>query len=264
MIVLQCLLACVCLIQEIPDTSAVRGITGNVRIEIDGGQVRGRPDLDLDSPLLVRIAGIEELGDDRRVFEVQFIGVNTGIYDLREVLVVDDVPAVDVLEPIPVEIISQLGEDAPTDVFVASTPPTWIPGGYWRSLLLLCVAWILVPIVVLLARLLRPRDQAVVMAPLPTIVERLQPLLAAANKGELSIAQQGELELLLYSHWQDQLELGGDRPTAIRLLRRHEVAGRLLRAVESWLHAPNHEEPSRDDMERLLDPYRSTGGEVGA
>ena len=39
-------------------------------------------------------------------------------------------------------------------------------------------------------------------------------------------------------------------------MRRHEVAGELLRAVERWLHDPDGPEPDEREIADLLEPYR--------
>lgn len=249
-----------CVVQDAPQASTVRGITGRIRIETDLGSVRGRPDLDLESPLLVRIAGVESLGNGRNAYEVEFIGMNVGFFDLRDVLVLGETSSAQALAPIPIEIISRLGDDAPTDVFLASSTPTLIPRGYWQALLLVGIGWILVPLFVLAHKLHKSEPEVEAVALPPTLLERLQPLVDAATNHQLSIAQQGQLELLLYAHWQEQLGLELDRPSAIARLRQHDVAGRLLRAVECWLHAPEKTVPSREEIEGLLDPYRGEKG----
>jgi hypothetical protein len=262
--IISAILCLACVVQDVSQMSTVRGITGRVRIVTDLGPVHGRPDLDLDSPLLVRIAGVESLGNGRTAYEVEFIGVNAGIFDLRDVLVLGENSSAQALDPIPVEIISRIGGDAPTDVFLASSPPRTIPGGYWQALLVFGIAWILIPLFVLARRMYKSEPEPEAVPPTPTLRERLQPLVDAAAQRRLSISEQGQLELMLYAHWHEQLGLEQDRPSAIAHLRQHVVAGRLLRAVESWLHAPERNPPSREEIESLLDPYREESGGEGS
>jgi hypothetical protein len=66
-----------------------------VTIEIEDGALRGRPDLDLESPLLVRIADVRHRADGRIEYDLQFIGTDPGVFDLRDVLVFADGTQVD-------------------------------------------------------------------------------------------------------------------------------------------------------------------------
>ena len=240
-------------------SSATRGITGRVRIESNEGILRGRPDLDLESPLLVRLAAYEDLGDGRFASELDYIGTVVGAFDLRDVLVFESGAPVTVLEPIPVEIVSNLSTDAPTDLVMAPPPASALEGGYSVFLALICILWLLVPLVVLARRLVRRAPVVAPEPPPPTIGERIAPIVAAAASRRLSVEEQGRLELLLYAHWQEELKLEDDRAVAVARLRRHEVAGELLRTVERWLHDPRGTEPDAQEIAVLLAPYRVTG-----
>lgn len=242
--------------QDDPITSTTRGITGRVLIESDSGVVRGRPDLDLDSPILVRLAKVEDIGEGRVACELEFIGVDAGVFDLRDVLVFENGVSIDRLDPIPVEIVSNLARDAPTDLVLVAPPPALLEGGYSAALLTIGIVWVLIPVVVIVRRLFRPRPEPELFERGPTLAEKIAPLIESASQRELSIAEQGRLELLLYAHWQERLNLGSDRPNAVAQLRRHETAGRLLRAVERWLHEPHATAPSRSEIASLLEPYR--------
>jgi hypothetical protein len=260
------LLACLVLTSPLQDevvSSATRGITGQVRVLSDGGLLRGRPDLDLASPLLVRLAGYEQLDDGRIACDIEFIGTDIGTFDLRDVLVFEQGGSTTSLDPIPIEIISNLAVDAPTDLVLATPPDNTLDGGYTVGLIIIGVLWLLVPLLVLAGRMNRPRVDAVIEEPEETVADRIAPLVAAAATRDLSIEEQGRLELLLYAHWQERLELESDRPAAVARLRGDPEAGRLLRAVERWLHAPDSGTPTPDEVSRLLEPYRvPVGGGV--
>ena len=131
---------------------ATRGITGRVVVESAHGHVRGRPDLDLDSSILVRVSDRGRSDQGLAVTELEFIGVDAGVFDLRESLVFDDGGSIQRLEPLPIEIVSNLASDAASDVFLAEAPPASIVGGYRTLLGAIVVAWILVPVVVGLRR----------------------------------------------------------------------------------------------------------------
>lgn len=260
MTLLACFLGCLVFTSPLQDeviSSSTRGITGQVRILSDGGLLRGRPDLDLESPMLVRLASYEQLDDGRFACDLEYIGTEIGIFDLREVLVFDQGGSPASLDPIPIQIVSNLAVDAPTDLVLVMPPGNTLEGGYTVGLIVIACLWLLVPLLVLAARLGRPRIKPVPQEPEETLAERIAPLVDAAATRGLSIAEQGRLELLLYAHWQERLQLQADRPAAVAQLRTDREAGRLIRAVESWLHDPASPEPSREEISRLLEPYRT-------
>ena len=238
--------------------TATRGITGRIVVESEHGHVRGRPDLDLDSSVLVRVAVRDRTGDGRWITELDFIGVDAGVFDLRKSLVFDDGGSIDRLEPLPIEIVSNLASDAPSDVFLAEAPPAAIGGGYRALLVAIAVAWIMVPVLVMVRRWLRRSPPPPVPSSPPTLLDRLEPLVRSAADRELTVDERGRLELLLHAYWRDRLGLEDDPVVAVRRIRADPRAGRLLRRVESWLHAPDGSIPSAVEIGELLRPYGAT------
>ena len=237
---------------------ATRGITGRIVVESEHGHVRGRPDLDLDSSILVRVADRDRADDGRAITELEFIGVDAGVFDLRESLVFDDGGSIDRMPPLTIEIVSNLATDAPSDVFLAEAPPASIVGGYRKLLVVVAVVWILVPIAVAIRRWLRRPPPPPVAPDPPTVFDRLEPLVRRAVDRELTIDERGRLELLLHAHWRSRLGLADDPVDAVRRIRTDPEAGRLLRRVESWLHAPDGRTPSAAELGELLAPYRDS------
>lgn len=241
--------------EPMDEVTVTRGITGRILVESEHGFVRGRPDLDLESPILVRVANVRVGPEGEHLSELEFIGTDVGEFDLRNVLVFEDGGPIDRIGPQMIEIVSNLSADAPSDVFLAEAPPASIGSGYRGILWAIGVAWLLVPVVVVIKRSLRRPPPPIEVIPPPTIADKIAPLVELAATRELSVPEQGRLELLLYAYWQDRLGLGPDRIDAVAELRRHDVAGKLLRAVESWLHAPRRTPPSRQEITELLSPY---------
>ncbi len=241
-----------------PLATATRGITGTVTITTDRGVVRGRPDLDLNAPLLVRVADAQQELDGRVVYVLEFIGTEPGIFDLREVLTVGEASDAKAIAPIPIEIVTNLGDNAATDLAISMPPHIGLTGGYVNWLIAIGVAWILVPAVFLFRKAIRPKPEEAIPVPEPTIAQQLEPLVTAAAARSLSVSEKGRLELMLYWFWQENLGLGEAKPAAVAMLRNHETAGILLRAVESWLHNPESPQPSRGDIALLLEPYART------
>ncbi|MDG2424326.1 MAG: hypothetical protein P8M22_10140 [Phycisphaerales bacterium] len=238
-----------------PMAEATRGIAGHVTIEVEQGMLRGRPDLDLDSPLLIRIAAVHSRPEGGFLFDLEFLGTQPGVFDLREVLVFSNGASTAQLDPIPIRIVSHLADHSASDLAMTMPPESTLRGGYVTLLIVIGVVWILVPAIVITRRLLRPRPDPIVTPRGPTLAEQLAPLVEAAADRQLTIPEQARLELLLYWHWQAALQLDESRPEAVARLRRHDDAGQLLRTVESWLHDPTTAAPTRDDIKKLLLPY---------
>lgn len=243
---------------------ATRGITGRVIVESEHGYVRGRPDLDLESSILVRVARRDRSDAGRAITELEFIGVDVGVFDLRGSLVFDDGGSIDRLGPLPVEIVSNLASDAPSDVFLAEAPPATIAGGYRSLLVGVGVAWLLVPVVVWIRRRLhRPPAPPAPVVP-PTLRDRIEPLVRLAADRELTVDERGRLELLLIAHWRERLGLDGDPALAVGAIRTDPEAGRLLRRIETWLHAPDGRRPSVAEIDELLAPDHESAREAAS
>jgi hypothetical protein len=247
----------------LPDASVgtTRGITGSISVHVPDGVLRARPDLALDDPLLVRIAASRPLPEGGHMFDLEYMGTEAGTHDLRTVLVFADGRPIDTLPPIEVRIATHLGLNAPSDLDMTKTPPATLRGGYLMWLSILAALWIAVPVIVIVRRLLRHTPPEVLPAPPPTLADLLQPLVLAASEGALSIDEQARLELLLHRHWSQHLQLDMPPHEAIAVLRQHETAGVLLRAIEDWLHRPHvdgdghNKKPSREEIVELLSPY---------
>jgi hypothetical protein len=238
-----------------PDDPTTRGITGAISVTVESGILRARPDLSIDDPLLVRIAAVHDLPDGSRVFDLEYMCTQAGTHDLRSVLVFADGRPIDTLEPLQVEIISQLGLNAPSDLDMTSPPPSTLMGGYIKALIVLGALWIAIPAVVIIRRLLRPKPIPVVETPPPTLADLLRPLVLGASQGELDVDGQARLELLLHRYWTQHLHLNVPPHEAVAILHEHETAGVLLHAIESWLHNPRGQDLSPDEIADLLAPY---------
>lgn len=246
-------------VQDI-DTQVTRGITGSATVRSEGQRIRPRSDLNLDSPILVRISGERILENGGIEYDLEYIGSHAGTFDLRDVLEGADGAKLsrESVPEITVEIVSHLGTDSETDVFVVSSPGTELTGGYRIGLIVIAVVWLLIPIVAIVRRMRTKPEVVVEEAPEPTLADQLKPLVVSASKRELSIAERGRLELLLYAYWAQKLDLNqADRPSAIASLRRNPTAGMLLRAIEGWLHGRDTVAVASSEINKLLDPYRA-------
>lgn len=240
-----------------PLATAVRGIAGTVEFEVAGERVTTRPVQTVTAPMVVRIVDSEPAGEGRTRYTAAFVGTIAGEYDLRELLQRHDGAPLEV-DPIPVHVISQLPPDHGTDLFSQSEAPGLTASRYRAAMIALGVVWLAAPGVYFAVRAARrrPEPAAAPAPPPPTLAEQLRPLVESALAGELSVHGRGRLELLLYMHWRQRLGLSGPQAEAVARLRRDPEAGKLLRAVEAWLHARPGDAPADSDVTDLLAPYR--------
>lgn len=240
-------------------TPAARGIAGSVEVTSTGPRLRADPAQTLASPILVRIAESRPAGEGATTYRIEFIGVVAGTYNLRDALQNEDGSPASALPPLPVNIYTQLPPNHGTDVYGLADPPFRLVGWYREFMVAAAVLWIAVPVAVVARRRLRrrPPPAAAPVVPPPTLADLLRPLVEAAQARAMTIAERGRLELLLYSYWREHLGITrGTQAEVIAHLRGHPQAGRLLLAVERWLHQPQGGGDSPDDdVASLLEPF---------
>ena len=238
-----------------------RGLTGEITLEYDGPGLRAKPDQDLNAAIVLRLNELTREPGGHRRYRLEFIGGVAGAFDLRELIEHADGTAASDLAPIQVTIESELPAQHGTDLFDLGGERVGLESHYRLLLGLVAAAWILVPVAVVVRRrmLRRPAPLPPAAVPAPTVADQLRPLVEAAMGRGLSIGEQARLELLLLSFWRERLQLGDLPPhEAIARLRGDGDAGRLLLAVERWLHARGEAGPRpAEDVAALLEPYRS-------
>lgn len=260
--VITSMLAAVACAQDALESGGVRtvvkrGLTGEIMFTYDGPALQADPHQDLSAPMLLRL---ERSESDPTLYTARFIGSIKGDYDLRSLVVHVDGSMADDLEPIMVHVVSDLPAGMETDLFDAADLDVQLESGYVRTAILIGLAWLFVPMIVIVRRLMRRKTaaEAAVEPPPPTLAEQLRPLVEALANRQLSVREQGRLELLLYHYWDERLH---PRPTdmaeCIRRVREHPEAGELLRMVEGWLHRPEGHAHKPDRLDDLLEPYRT-------
>lgn len=212
------------------------------------------------SKVVVRITAVQPHGTAHR-YDLEFVGLEPGDYDLGAFLVRKDRTDNGPLPPLPIAIDSTLPADRAEPVPLPAVPAPPL-GGYRTLLWIAGATWGLGLLLILFVGR-RRRPVVAAAAPPPTLAERLQPLVRKALAGNLPDPDKRELERLLLGYWQQRLELTAmPLAAAIAAMRAHPTAGALLRELEQWLHAdPATRAPV--DEQALLRPYRELAGGGG-
>jgi hypothetical protein len=234
------------------------GMEGQIEIDVPGPLLEAKPVTD-KAPLLLRIASTQPAAGQATHYDLRYIGLVPGQHDLKNYLLRSDGSAIGDLPSIPVAVEHLLPDNHQGQLIVESAARTPWFGGYRWVMGAVVVAWglALIPIV----RAARKRKRAEVAAPIappaPTLADRLRPLIEQAASGTLSADDKGRLERMLLAYWRQRLDLSAHDPAeAILVLRRHEQAGKLLRALEDWLHRPPGRASAAADIAALLEPYK--------
>jgi hypothetical protein len=206
------------------------------------------------SALLLRIASTRPHGSQIH-YDLRYIGRVPGTHDLREYLVDAGGVRATNLAPLNVVVTGILPKAHNGWLEEDALPQPSIFGGYRGIIGTVIVVWALLLFPLLFLRRGKPVDAGPAPTREPTLADRLKPLVEQAAAGTLSADGKASLERMLIQHWQRRLKLADlDGERLIHRLREDAEAGRLLRALEDWLHRP----PGRVsvDVDELLAPYR--------
>jgi len=237
------------------------GISRVIDAIIPGGEIEPIPQEDRKSPVMLRMERVDptETGFHYRI---ACIGLEPGTHDLRKYLRWKDRSNTAPLPDRPewkfvVRSVLPPGMNPPAELKEGKSP---ILGGYRYWIAAGVLLWSLG----LLAILLWPSKKPLLFGRAsagPTLVERLRPLVEKALRGQMSNADQAELERMLIGFWRKKLNWDNLDPAAsLKQLKAHPEAGALLATLEDWLHRPpaTRTEP---DIEALLRPYKDLKAE---
>jgi len=229
------------------------GIEGQLEVQLAGPALSARPP-DRAAPLNVRIASTRPHGTLTH-YDLRYIGLVPGKYDLRDYLVRPDGSKPADLPALAVEVTGVLPADHHGQLSQLTESPIRKLGGYkvlmWTGVGL----WTLCAIPLLLGRRKRSNQAtAPEAAPPPTIIDQLRPLVEQARAGKLTTDGKARVERLLLAHWRERLDLSdAELAESILRLRAHPEAGALLRTLEDWLYRPPG--TTNVDIDAALAPY---------
>ena len=229
------------------------GIEGQLDALLPAPELKAKP-ASVASPITLRIAATRLHGTLIQ-YDLRYIGLVPGEYDLRAYLLRDGGAPADDLPPLPVKITGILPADHRGELSAYRGGRFAALGGYRWMLAGIGALWILAALPLFLSRR-RRKETAEPTAPIapPTLADRLRPLVESATAGRLTADQQAQLERLLLAHWREKLGLEKmDASEAMPRLREHPEAGALLRTLEDWLH--RRPGTVKVDVESVLAPY---------
>lgn len=248
------------------DPSREIGIEGDVEITLGRGDYQPKA-LDDRTPLILRIEEVKPKPDGKFAYDFHYIGFEPGPHRLSDYLVNPDGSPAEELGGLVVNVKSILPPDhngVLNPYFPRPFP--WF-GGYRAALTAFGVLWALGLLAFIWSA--RRRKSGVVATaepPPPSYAERMRPLVEAAAEGRLGADGQAALERLMTGYWREKLALPDQRMAdSLAAMKRHPEAGRLILALERWLHRPGG--ASREEINGLLEPYRNTAAaerEVGS
>lgn len=220
-----------------------------------------------NTPLLVRITGIESVGDGAFQYRLSYKGLEKGVFNLTDFIVK---PTGERLkEPIATVTIESAIPAHSTYAAAWSGPPFQGRAFPYRLSLILCsIAWTGAGAFMFWQQW--RQQQAVLSAQTPpspeaastddvlntqTLADLLRPLVEKAADKSINAAEKAELEGILFQYWGKDLEL--DHLNSVEQLRRileHPDAGALLRTIEQWLYQPDSL-ITQDEINEALESY---------
>ncbi|MDP1799697.1 MAG: hypothetical protein Q8K78_19545 [Planctomycetaceae bacterium] len=244
---------------EPPTSRSTVGVSATIsQIVIPGAELEIKPVDDRKAPVVVRITGTFKHGSDYR-YDLEYYGLEPGRFDLRDFLQRKDRSAMDSAPPLWVDVASRLpaGQILPSSFSATSLPSL---GGYRTTMFGLFAVWAGITLWLALGRR-RARLKARMIERIPSLADRLHPLVTQAVTGKLSPEGQAELERLLLGYWRTRLGLmDADPAAAMTALQQHPDAGPVVRQLEEWLH--RRDGHGHVDVAAVLAPYQNVCDEA--
>jgi hypothetical protein len=241
-------------VESDPYTSTVGYPKRILQIKFPGSELVPKPNADRTDPIVLRIIQSYQHGSDFR-YDLEYIGLDPGSYNLSEFLVRKDESEVGELPELRVQINTMLpaGRIEPNGLL---TKASGFASYYLPTVVVLGVLWLAGLLFILFwgwskTRKVIPKSVQISFA------DRIKPLVEKAMAGELDPQGQAELERMLNDYWRDKLRLRHLSAHELRTeLRQHPEASEMLTQLDRWLYDPGESDPV--DIQRLLNRYKNT------
>ncbi len=221
------------------------------------------------TPLLLRITSITPAENGQFRYQLLFLGLEKGTFNLTDYLVAPDGERL--REPVEtVSVRSLIPSTVTYSAIELDAPSTKRPTPYLGILICLAIAWSACGLFLfrntlqsLLLFLFKFRKKTPLEsdtqkenspAP-PTLADILRPLIEKAAKKTITSEEKGRLEQILFLYWGKFLEIEYlDSVEQLRRILEHPTAGELLRTVEQWLYQPESL-ITKEEITAALTPY---------
>jgi hypothetical protein len=222
-------------------TDVPLGVEEAVIIRYNGPRLVARP-YRRGASVNLRIANERQVGNTR-VYDVRYVVNLPGEFDVTEYLMSADGTAIDDLPAFTVNGLTSLTKDIETRIQEIEKVEIHIWHWYRETLVVLFLFWIMWLLgLIFIGRPRRAKEEPRAPPP-PAIETRIQRLLDALGKRELTLDEKTQLEALLLLHWRDRLGFDRHRlASACRRIQGSSQAGHAYRRLQTWLHAPHGDE----------------------
>ncbi len=220
------------------DRDVPLGVEEAVIIRYSGSRLVARP-YRRGASVNLRIANETQQGNVR-VYDVRYVVSLPGEFDLTEYLTSADGRPISDLPSFKVRGLTSLTKDIETRIQEIEEVGVHVWHWHYETLTGLGILWIFWLMgLIFIGRPKRP-PKITPPPPPPSVAERIARYLIALRKGELTVNEKAELEVLLLEHWRDRLDLRERRMAeACRQIQRNDDLGTVYGKLQAWLHAPN-------------------------
>ena len=234
------------------DRDVPLGVEEAVIIRYSGSRLVARP-YRRGASVNLRIANEMQQGNIR-VYDVRYVVSLPGEFDLTEYLTSADGSPITDLPSFKVRGLTSLTKDIEIRIQEIEEVGVHVWHWYYETLTGLGIVWgFWLMGLIFIGRPKRP-PKITPPPPPPSVAERIVRYLIALKKGELTVDEKAEFEILLLEHWRDRLGLQeGRMAEGCRQIQRSDDLGTVYERLQVWLHVPDS--PSGQDD--FLEAYES-------
>ena len=237
------------------DTDVPLGVEEAIIVRYTGPRLVARP-YRRGASVNVRIAG--EVQDGAvRVYDIRYVVNLPGEFDLTAYLTSADGTDISDLPSFKVRGLTSLTKDIETRIQEIEDVGVDVWHWYHETLAALGVLWIVWLLgLIFIGRPKRPATGPP-PPPEPTIAQRIERYLQALARGELTVEEKAEFEVLLLKQWRGRLGLQRHRmAAACRGIHHSDALGPVYANLTAWLHDPH----ASADPDEFLEAYAQRAG----
>lgn len=220
------------------ETDVPLGVEEAVIIRYSGPRLVARP-YRRGASVNLRIADEVQTGPVR-VYDVRYVVNLPGQFDITEYLTSADGNPIDDLPSFEVRGLTRLTKDIETRILEIEDVGVGVWHWYHETLVGLGAFWGLWLLGLIFVGRPKRKPKPRPSPPQPSLAERIVRYVEALARGELSLEDSAQFEILLLKHWREKLDLNQQRlAAACRQIGGNAELGELYRKLQSWLHDPS-------------------------